>query len=144
PFVGSDTAYYEIAAEERVVKFHRDLPATPVWTYVDPNGAAPPGPPRLLTVRLPGVRVDQRAGAGMYLRHLNRLTTAPRDFGLPTLTAHLHGGHQPAAADGFPVDISNRPPGFPNPVTIAPGGHLDYVYPFRDAGFIDGPLDQSD
>jgi FtsP/CotA-like multicopper oxidase with cupredoxin domain len=140
PFVGAATRFYEIATEERFVQFHRDLPATPVWAYVDPNGSLPPGPPRLITVRLPTVKHGQPAGAGILVRHRNNLTTAPRDFGFPTLTSHLHGGHQPAPADGFPTDIDNRPAGYPARVTIPPGGFYDYMYPFRDDGFRSPPI----
>ena len=108
-----------------------------MWTYVDPNGAQ--ASDRLLTVRFPEVRLGEAAGAGVVIRLHNQLTTAPRDFGFPTLTMHFHGGHQPSAADGFPHDIVNRPADFPAAVTIPPGGSYDYIYPFRDVGFLDGP-----
>jgi FtsP/CotA-like multicopper oxidase with cupredoxin domain len=137
-FRGATTRHFEIAVEERVVKFHRDLPATPVWAYVDANAA--PASDRLFTFLIPSIRLGQPAGGGILIRLHNRLTTAPRDFGFPTLTLHFHGGHQPAAADGFPHDIANRPAGFPARVTVPPGGSFDYAFPFRDVGFIDGPI----
>jgi FtsP/CotA-like multicopper oxidase with cupredoxin domain len=127
---GATTRHFEIAAVERFVKFHRDLPATPVWAYVDANAA--PASDRLFTFLIPSIRLGQPAGGGILIRLHNRLTTAPRDFGFPTLTLHFHGGHQPAAADGFPHDIINRPAGFPARVTVPPGASYDYAYPFRD------------
>ena len=135
---GATTRHFEITAVERFVKFHRDLPTTPVWAYVDSNAA--PTSDRLITFRIPSIRLGQPAGGGILIRLHNDLTTAPRDFGFPTLTMHFHGGHQPAAADGFAHDIINRPADFPAQVTIPPGGSYDYAYPFRDVGFLDGPI----
>lgn len=156
-FAGGTTRFYEIAAEERIVQFHRDLPATPVWAYVDPKATVLHDPARLFTFlfptdfpharlrvpdpsTIPEIRLGQPAGGGIVVRFFNRLTTAPRDFGFPTLTVHFHGGHQPAPADGFPHDIANGGTSFPNPVTVAPGAFFDYAYPFRDVGFEDGPV----
>jgi FtsP/CotA-like multicopper oxidase with cupredoxin domain len=135
---GATTRHFEITAVERFVKVHRDLPATPVWAYIDSN--APPTSDRLFTFLIPSIRLGQPAGGGILIRLHNGLTTAPRDFGFPTLTMHFHGGHQPAAADGFPHDIRNRPADFPAHVTIPPGGTYDYAFPFRDVGFLDGPI----
>ena len=139
PYVGAGTQFYEFATAERNVKFHHDLPSTPVWAYVDPNATTGHTPERLITFKFPRIELGQPAGAGMLVRYHNDLTWAPRDFGYPTLTVHFHGGHQPAGADGFPHDIQNGAGGFPNPVTIKPGKSFDYMYPFRDVGFEDGP-----
>jgi FtsP/CotA-like multicopper oxidase with cupredoxin domain len=144
PYVGANTRFYEVGSEERFVKFHRDLPETPVWAYFDPHGGPIPGPPRLLTFRIQDVRSGQGPGGGILIRHRNNLTTAPRDFGFPTLTAHFHGGHQPAPSDGFPHDLVNRPDGFPARVTMAPGQTFDYMHPLRDVGFIDGPITEDE
>jgi FtsP/CotA-like multicopper oxidase with cupredoxin domain len=134
------TKCFEIAMVERNVKFHRDLPLTSAWTYVDRNN--PPGSSnqQLITFSYPKIVLGQPEGAGFLVRYHNDLTTAPRDFGFPTMTVHFHGGHQPAPADGFPHNISNRPPGFPDPITIAPGNHFDYMYPFIDVGVFDPPF----
>jgi FtsP/CotA-like multicopper oxidase with cupredoxin domain len=140
PYVGPTTRFYEYATAERVVKFHRDLPSTPVWAYVDPNATTGHSPERLITFKFPRIELGQPAGGGILTRFHNDLTWAPRDFGYPTLTVHFHGGHQPAGADGFPHDIDNGAGGFPNPVTVKPGKHFDYIYPFRDVGFEDGPI----
>jgi FtsP/CotA-like multicopper oxidase with cupredoxin domain len=139
PYLGDRTEYYEYATAERFAKFHRDLPATPIWAYIDPNATTVQTPERMITFKFPKIVLGQPAGAGMLVRYHNHLTTAPRDFGFPTLTVHFHGGHQPAGADGFPHDILNGGAGFPNPVTVKPGKSFDYMYPFRDVGFEDGP-----
>ena len=134
PFVGATTRFFEISTEERFVKFHRDLPPTPVWAYVDPHAAAVE-PARLISFAFKHVTLGQPEGGGILIRHHNNLTTAPRDFGFPTLSPHFHGGHQPAAADGFPHNLVNRPADFPATVTIEPGHSYDYVHPLRDVGF---------
>lgn len=136
PFRGAQTRHYGITAMERHVKFHRDLPATPVWAYVDTSG---PTSPRLFSFRYPRIDMGQRAGSGIVVRMHNGLPTAAADFGMPRMTVHFHGGHQPAAADGFPHDVLNRPSFFPEHLVINPGEDYDYVYPWRDVGFIDGP-----
>jgi FtsP/CotA-like multicopper oxidase with cupredoxin domain len=135
PYFGAATRCFEIAARERFVKFHRDLPETAAWTYVDANNATSAALPQVITVRLPKVILGQPAGAGFLVRHLNELAAGPRDFGLPVLAPHLHGGHHPAPADGFPADIVNRPADFPAHIVIAPGEHGDFMYPLRDVGF---------
>ncbi len=136
PFRGAATRHFQITAMERMVKFHRDLPQTPVWAYVDSAG---PTSQRLFSFRYPRINMGVAEGSGVVVRFHNGLTTTPADFGLPKLTVHFHGGHQPAAADGFPHDIVNRPGFFPAHVTINPGETYDYVYPWRDCGFLDGP-----
>jgi len=129
PFCGPRTHYYEMAVVERNVKFHRDLPPTSVWAYVDRWGGNIPD--RLITFQYPKIRLGQQIGGGYLARVHNFLTTAPRDFGFPNVTVHFHGGHQPSPADGFPHDIRNRPSSlnplgrleeFPQNVTIPVGG----------------------
>jgi FtsP/CotA-like multicopper oxidase with cupredoxin domain len=137
PFRGAATRHFQITAMERMVKFHRDLPQTPVWAYVDSAG---PTSQRLFSFRYPRINMGLAEGSGVVVRFHNGLTTTPADFGLPKLTVHFHGGHQPAAADGFPHDIVNRPGFFPAHVTIDPGETYDYIYPWRDCGCIDGPV----
>ena len=138
PFCGQTTQCFEIDVVERNVKFHRDLPPTSVWTYVDRHGANIPD--RLITFQYPTIKLGQPAGGGILARFHNSLPTAPRDFGFPNVTVHFHGGHQPAPADGFPHDLVNRPADFPN-VTIPAGGFHDYMYPFLDVGCVDGPIE---
>ncbi len=144
PFFGAATRCFQIAARERFVKFHRDLPETPAWTYVDANNPTSSALPQLVTFRLPKVVLGQPAGAGFMIRHRNELPSGPRDFGLPTLAPHTHGGHHPAPADGFPTDILNRPAEFPAHVVIAPGEQYDLMLPFRDVGFVLGPASRDE
>jgi hypothetical protein len=84
-----------------------------------------------------------RCQGGILARVHNSLPTAPRDFGFPNITVHFYGGDQPAAADGFPHDLVNRPADFPN-VTIPAGGCHDYQYPFIDVGALDQPIEQDE
>jgi len=147
------TEFYEIAVVERSVKFHHDLPETPVWAYVDANNrpSSSSNPKRLLSFSFPRIELGQGEKEGMLVRLHNELKTLDkspidptRDFGFPTLTMHFHGGHQPSAADGFPHDIENGGgPDFPNlpaeHVTVHQGRFFDYMFPFRDVGFVDSP-----
>jgi FtsP/CotA-like multicopper oxidase with cupredoxin domain len=148
PFVGGTTKYYNIAVRERFVKFHSQLPATSAWTYVDaaidPTGVGP----GVITFRYPRISLGQPAGGGFLVRVSNELVIARRNFGVPTLTVHFHGGHQPSPADGFPHDLQTVPANFPDRVTIPPRAKAtdtpssyDYSYPFRDVGVFDGPED---
>ena len=45
----------------------------------------------------PGPTFDVRSGRGVVVEHVNRLA-------VPT-SVHLHGGHTPAASDGWPLDL---------------------------------------
>lgn len=139
------TKCFEISAVERknVVKFHKELPPAPsVWAYVDKNRL--PSSDGLITFRVNGNKdrtlnlVGQGSGNGLLIRHHNDLKLAPRDFGHTTLSPHIHGGHQPAEADGFPDEITNRPQDFPTPITIEPGKYFDFMLPLTDVGLFDG------
>ena len=133
------TKCFEISAVERTnVKFHRDLPPSSVWAYVDTNNRPAANNAGLISFRMPQLtRVGQAAGGGLLVRHHNELTFAPRDFGNPVLSPHVHGGHQPAPADGFPDDITNGGPGFPTTIRIQPGKSFDYMLPLVDVDFFD-------
>jgi len=155
PFVGDAakdpvhaTKHFHIAVRERYVQFHSQLPPTLAWTYVDasldPNSVGS----GLISFRYPRIELGQPAGGGFLVRVSNELVTGRRSFGLPTMTVHFHGGHQPSPADGFPHDLAKVPVGFPDRVTVparanatAPIQFFDYVYPFRDVGLFDGPED---
>jgi FtsP/CotA-like multicopper oxidase with cupredoxin domain len=141
PFCGQTTRCFEIDVVERNVKFHRDLPPTSVWAYVD--RLAGNIPDRLISFQYPPIKLGEVPGGGILARVHNSLPTAPRDFGFPNITVHFHGGHQPAAADGFPHDLVNRPADFPN-VTIPAGGFHDYMYPFIDVGEFDQPIEEDE
>ncbi len=59
----------------------------------------------------PGPMLRTRSGRRVVVRHRNALAS-------PTVV-HLHGGHTPAASDGYPTDL------------VQPGASRDYVYPMR-------------
>ncbi|MGH3713522.1 MAG: multicopper oxidase family protein, partial [Micromonosporaceae bacterium] len=59
----------------------------------------------------PGPTIRTRSGRRAVVTHHNRL-------GVPTVV-HLHGGHTPAASDGYPTDL------------VRPGTSRDYDYPMR-------------
>jgi spore coat protein A, manganese oxidase len=69
------------------------LPTT-VWGY---NGS------------FPGPTILARRGRSVAIRQQNNLKVET--------SVHLHGGHTPAASDGYPLDM------------IMPGEHKDYLYP---------------
>jgi FtsP/CotA-like multicopper oxidase with cupredoxin domain len=129
--------FYSVIAEERTVKFHRDLPPTSIWGYRDQNGPA-------VTPFALGPTFQERISAsqtsGAIVRVTNGLNPNVPSFGSPHLSTHLHGGHQPFFSDGFPTDIAS--PVF-NPV-IDPGKFYDYAYPLLDPGFISDVADASD
>jgi FtsP/CotA-like multicopper oxidase with cupredoxin domain len=143
-YIGSDTKYFEIIAEQRFNKFHSDLNPTPIWGYrpsqVVENGVLVDGKGKWPFVMGPTFKESRGAntlerGSGLLVRHVNDLPDDP-GFGTTRLSVHLHGGHHQARADGFPENITF--PGFPNPVVIEkPGKHQDYLYPTLDPGFLD-------
>jgi FtsP/CotA-like multicopper oxidase with cupredoxin domain len=129
--------FYSIIAEERKVKFHRDLPPTDIWSYRDQNG--PAVSPFALGPTFQE-RISATRTSGVIVRVTNGLSANQPGFGSPHLSTHLHGGHQPFFADGFPADITS--PSF-TPV-IEPGKFYDYAYPLLDPGFISDVADSTD
>jgi len=126
PFVGKKTRFFKLVAEERLVRVHPDLPPTAIWGYRDAGVKTWPFLPGPI-FRVP---MSHKIGEGVVVRHTNALPTAPRPFGVPELTVHLHSGHQPSASDGFPTNL----PGFP-PFTFGIGESRNYCYPMLDHGF---------
>jgi spore coat protein A len=61
--------------------------------------------------RFPGPTLATRSGRPTVVTHRN-------DLPVP-VAVHLHGGHTPAASDGYPTDL------------IQPTGRRDYTYPMR-------------
>jgi FtsP/CotA-like multicopper oxidase with cupredoxin domain len=140
-FIDDDTQFFEIEAVEREVSFHPDIGKTAIWGYRDMN--ADPA-----TASVLGPTFKQRFGpyadpftgqpkcaGGLVVRHHNNLPANHSGFGETRCTVHFHGGHVQAQADGFPEDLVNPPPGFPNKVVIERGTHYDYCYPMLDPGF---------
>jgi FtsP/CotA-like multicopper oxidase with cupredoxin domain len=133
---------YKIVAEVRRVQFHSELPPTEIWGYRDGTQDTPwefaLGP---TFVR----HVGENTADNTIVRHLSELPSVAdhRGFGEPRNSVHLHGGHHPSFADGFPANIT-LPDGRPfNPV-FERGGHYDYCYPMTDPGFVDGIADEGE
>lgn len=140
-YVDEDTQFYDVAAEQRAVRFHPCLPETMIWSYRDLSpGAAPPsvlGP--TFSLRFGPLRGQfgiKRAGRAI-VRHRNNLPIDHSGFGFPETTVHLHGAHLMPQADGFPTDLTTPPPGFPQRIVNKPGQFLDHAYPLLDPGFED-------
>lgn len=72
----------------------------------------------------PGPTIESRSGRRTVVRHQNRTD-------VPTVV-HLHGGHTPAAHDGWPTDLVLPPTGahvHQHHSGRVTRGHRDYVYP---------------
>jgi FtsP/CotA-like multicopper oxidase with cupredoxin domain len=116
--------FFRLVEDERPVQVHPDLPPTTIWGYRDamvPEWPFAVGP--LFKARMTPDPVN-----GMVVRVENRLPTAPRPFGVPFTTVHLHGGHDPSLSDGFPK------------LDFRPGESFDYCYPLIVPGTITGPI----
>ena len=121
------TATYDIAMREVHQQLHAQLPPTTVWGYGDhPTGASYPGPTIEATVGNPvtvhfanDLRDTAVAGSPLRTTHYLPVDTCP--FGADDQSAraivHLHGGHVPQSADGYPEDA------------YLPGAGLTVIYP---------------
>ncbi|TCO60453.1 multicopper oxidase family protein [Actinocrispum wychmicini] len=93
---------------------------------------------------IPGTRTEVWGPGGTFpgptlVSYSGRPTVVRRINTLPVPTVnHLHGGHVPAASDGFPTDLVYPPgyhdmgdmPGMPgDPLAVTTTGHRDYEYP---------------
>jgi FtsP/CotA-like multicopper oxidase with cupredoxin domain len=140
-FIGTTTRFFRIVEEEAFVSLHPDLPATKVWRYrpIDAQGSRVEpwdfvlGPTFM-------VRVAANCGDGVVVRMRNELPANHVGFGVPDTTTHFHGGHHPAASDGFPDNVTGI--GF-TPV-IKTGEEYDYIFPLLDPGFRDGAPDPTE
>jgi spore coat protein A len=93
--------YYRVAMREAMVKVHRDLPPTRMWTL----GGSFPGP-----------TLETQSAKGMLVEWANELPTKhllPIDYSLhgagkdvPEVrgVVHLHGGRTPPESDGYPEE----------------------------------------
>ena len=111
-------ATYDMAIVQVQQQLHSQLPPTTLWTY---EGIFP-GPTILATRDLP-VTVnwinDLRDEMGVpRTTHYLPVDLCPHGAAnLPKVVTHLHGGHVPAAVDGYPES------------TFLPGNSVTYVYP---------------
>lgn len=119
-------ATYTMSAREITQQLHSQLPPTRVWGYGSgPTGASYPGP-TLLASRDNPITVtwanDLRDAQGdlrtTHFLPVDLCVNGPDTEG-PTarIVTHLHGGHVPADADGYPHH------------TLLPGEQTTYVYP---------------
>jgi FtsP/CotA-like multicopper oxidase with cupredoxin domain len=156
------TRFFKIASEPRSVRFHSQLPLTPIWGYRDVNPNAEPtvgagslaplpfnilgptivqlfgtlGPPRNATFTCPPDPNAPPVGGGFVVRHINCLAKNSLGFGMNRTTVHLHGGHHLARADGFPENIENRPGNAENPAI--PDGFPCFIV-MEPPGFVRPP-----
>jgi len=130
PVSGSpgSTATYDITMKEFQQQLHAELPPTTVWGYDDGTGPFTPGPVIVARTGQP-VTVnwlnDIRDLDTGLLRTNHYLQQSSDDLSCihgavddAKTVVHLHGGHVPAAVDGYPE--STFPPGAPA---------VQYVYP---------------
>jgi len=114
--------YYEVHMREAQQQLHSELPPTTIWGYEG---------------QYPGPSMVARSHERLYVKWINDLPTThilPIDTsimgaggGAPEVrtVVHLHGGHVPAASDGWPEDW------------FTPGGSATYFYPNnQDASLI--------
>jgi len=111
-------ATYDIAMVQVEQQLHRDLPPTTVWAY---NGVYPG--PTIVARRDEPVTVNwindlKNANGTLRTDHYLDVDLCPHGAAnLPKTVVHLHGGHVPAAVDGYPES------------TFLPGEMETYVYP---------------
>ena len=126
-------ATYTLTTRESQVRMHRDLPLTTVWGYDDGTGAGFLGPvieahsDQPVTVNWVN---DLRVFGTGQLRSTHYLPVDTACImgaeSTAKIVSHLHGGHVPAAVDGYPE------------LTFLPGDPpVTYVYPNQQqAGFL--------
>jgi len=126
-------ATYALTVKESRVSMHSELPLTTVWGYDDgTHGAGFLGPIIEARTDLPTTvnwRNDLRVFETQQLRTSHYLTVdtcVPHALADALVVPHLHGGHVPAAVDGYPEN------------TIPPGAlPVSYLYPnHQQAGFL--------
>lgn len=119
PHRDADTDYYHLTQGVSDLPILPGL-TTPAWTY----GGTFPGP-----------TIVSRSGRKTTVRHHNTLPVP--------VAVHLHGGHTPAAHDGYPLDLILPHSGIPSAGISNPGmdhsammrdtvvGQRDYTYPMQ-------------
>ncbi len=114
-------ATYEMRIQEFEQRLHRDLPPTRVWGF---NGSYPgatieaaTGQP-VTVVWQNDLRDEFGSLRGEHYLAVDRCLDGPDEHGAAAwVVFHLHGGHVPAAVDGYPES------------TLLPGEGTTYVYP---------------
>lgn len=119
--VAGGEATYELPITQFTQQLHRDLPPTTVWGF---DGTYP-GPTIEATRDLPvtvhwinDLRDSENNLLTSHYFTVDSCLHGPDEHGdAPRTVVHLHGGHVPAASDGYPED------------TILPGQEQIYHYP---------------
>jgi spore coat protein A len=142
PIAGTSggTATYTISMKEFQQQLHSELPLTTVWGYDDGTGPATPGP--LIEARtdqpvtVNWVNDIRELGTGN-LRTTHYLQQSGDDLSCThgavddaKTVVHLHGGHVPAAVDGYPE--STFLPGAPPEVYVYPNNQQAAPIWFHD------------
>ncbi len=134
------TATYDMYMREQQQQLHAELPPTTVWAFDDGFGnTGTPGPVIEARSNQP-VTVNwindlRESGSGV-LRTDHYLQQSPDDLSCihgaanaAKTVVHLHGGHVPAAVDGYPE--STFPPGFDDTYAYPNGQQAGYLW-FHD------------
>lgn len=138
--IGPGTKFYHIVEEERLARYHPELPPTLIWSYRDVN--TPPAPAgSFLPPPGPTFKafITTTSGNGVIVRHTNNLPANHTGFGEPRTTCHLHSGHHEARSDGFPANVVGL-----SDAVIEPGASRNYCYPMIPTGFSTGQMDTTD
>ncbi len=116
-----DKSRVTLAARSTMHRFHRDWDTVPSFAYGNETYLGP----TLISHRDETwrLRTVNQLGAHPFAKDVDHtLHNVPADFGQrPRTTTHLHGGVTPPADDGHPLDFA------------APGEHIDYTFPTRQA-----------
>lgn len=113
-----DIATYDMHMVQVQLQLHSELPPTTLWTY---EGSYPG--PTILATRGKPVTVNWINDLRDEFGNLRTTHYLPVDLcphgaaNQPKTVVHLHGGHVPAAYDGYPES------------TFLPGNSVTYVYP---------------
>jgi len=126
PDGGAGSVTYTIAIVELAQRLHRDLPPTRVWGFDDGSGPRTPGPTiearRGVPIRVTWRNELRDASGALRTTHLLPVDRCVDGAdGAARTVIHLHGGHVPAASDGYPE------------ATMLPGEAAEYDYPNAQA-----------
>jgi FtsP/CotA-like multicopper oxidase with cupredoxin domain len=108
---------YRLRVQEHDHQFHKDLPASRVWSYGDEFG---------------GPLLDVRYGQPFCIRIENELPADHKGYAHPEITTHLHNFHTATESDGGPWNW------------VSPGGSRVQHYCMARAGFTGKEADFAD
>jgi FtsP/CotA-like multicopper oxidase with cupredoxin domain len=115
------SASYTMKIVQLQRRLHSALPPTTLWGYDDgTNGPSSPGPTIVTTTGSPIAVTwinDLRDNGALRTTHYMPVDACVSTDAAPRTVMHLHGGHVPPEADGYPE------------ATILPGAQTTYSYP---------------